>query len=60
MLNMLHFVQIQQTQYILAQNDVMAFAIAALGSIEFIEPPHTTISLIPYCQLFDELKTKLI
>ena len=31
MLTMLPFVQVQQTQYILAQNDVMTFAIAALG-----------------------------
>ena len=56
----LHFVQVQQTQYIPAQNGVLAFAIAALGSIEFVEPPHTTTSLIPYGQLFKELKTILI
>ena len=53
MMNMLHYVHVQQTQYILAQNDVMAFAIAALGSIEFVEPPHTATSLIPYGQMFD-------
>ena len=47
MMKVLHFVQVQQTQYILAQNDVMAFAIAALGSLEFVEPPHTATSLIP-------------
>ena len=52
---MLHMVQAQQSQYILAQADVMAFAFAALGSIEFVEPPHTTAGLIPYSQLFDEL-----
>ena len=47
MMKVLHFVQVQQTQYILAQNDVMAFAIAALGSLEFVEHPHTATSLIP-------------
>ena len=56
MLKMLHFVQVQQTQYILAQNYVMAFAIAALGSLEFVEPPRTATSQIPYGQLFDEHK----
>ena len=50
----------QQSQYILAQVDVMAFAFAALVSIEFVEPPHTTAGLIPYGQLFDELKIRLI
>ena len=43
MMNVLHFIQVQQTQYILAQN-VVAFVVAALGSIEFllshlIQPP---------------------
>ena len=38
----------------------MAFAVAALGSIEFVEQPHTATSLIPYGQLFDELKMILI
>ncbi len=46
-MNILHVVQAQQAQYILAQTDVTAFAVAALGSIEFIEPPHTTAGLIP-------------
>ena len=58
-MNMLHFVQVKQTQYILAQTDVIAFAIAAQGSIEFVEPPHAARGLIPYSQLFDELKMKL-
>ena len=53
-------VQAQQSQYILAQRDVTAFAIAALVSIEFVETPHTTAGLIPYGQLFDELKVQLI
>ena len=60
MLNMLHFLQVQETKYILAKNDVMAFAIAALEWIKIVEPPHTTTSLIPYCQVFDELRTLLI
>ena len=60
MMNILPMVQAQQAQYILAQTDVTAFAVAALGSIEFIEPPHTTAGLIPYGQLFDELKVQLI
>jgi hypothetical protein len=58
--NMLHFVQVQQTKYILARNDVMAYAVAALGSIEFVEPSPMATSLIPYDQLFDEIKTLLI
>ena len=60
MMNMLHFVHVQRTQYTLAQNDVLAFAIAALRSIEFVGPPHTATSHIPYRQLFDELETVLI
>ena len=60
MMNILHFVHVQQNQYILAQNDVMAFAIAALGSIEVVEPLHTATGPIPYGELFDELKMKLI
>ena len=60
MMNILPMVQAQQAQYILAQTDVTAFAVAALGSIEFIEPPHTTAGLIPYGQLFNELKVQLI
>ncbi len=35
MMNMLHFVQVQQTEYILAQN-VMAYAVGALGLTEFV------------------------
>ena len=58
-MNMLHFLQYQQTKYILLQNDVMAYAFAALGSIEFVEPPPTATNLILYDQLFDELKTLL-
>jgi hypothetical protein len=60
MMEMLHMVQAQQSQHILAQADVMAFAFAALGPIEFVEPPHITAGLIPYGKLFDELKLHLI
>jgi hypothetical protein len=38
----------------------MAFAVAALGSIEFVEHTHTAAGLFLYGQLFDELKMKLI
>ena len=55
-----HMVQAQQSQYILAQAEVMAVVFATLWSIEFVEPPHTTAGLIPYDQLFDELKIRLI
>ena len=57
---MLHFVQVQQNQYILVQTDIMAFAIAALDSIDFVEPPHTAAGLIPYGQLIDELKVQTL
>ena len=60
MKNLLHMVQGQHSQYILAQTDIMAFVFAAVGYIEFVEPPHTTAGLIPYGQLFDELKLRLI
>jgi hypothetical protein len=60
MMNMLHIVQVQQTKYILARNDVMAYAVAALGSIEFVEPHPMATSYIPYGQLFVDLKTLLI
>jgi hypothetical protein len=57
---MLHFVQVRKTNYILARYDVRAYALAALGSSEFLEPNPTATGLIPYDQLFDELKTPLI
>ena len=46
-MNVLHFVQVQQNQYILAQI-VMAFATEALGWLEFVERSHTATSIIPY------------
>jgi hypothetical protein len=60
MMNILHIVQAQQSQYILAQADVMSFTVAALGTIEFVESPHTSAGLLPYGQLFDELKIRLV
>ena len=52
---MLHMVEAQQSQYNLAQVDVMTFAFATLGSLEFVEPPGSTAGQIPYGQLFDNL-----
>ena len=57
---MLHMVEAQQSQYNLAQVDVMTFAFATLGSLEFVEPPRSTAGQIPYGQLFEELKLRLI
>jgi hypothetical protein len=60
LMNMLHIVQVLQTKYILAQDDVRAYAIGVLRSTEFVELQPTICGLIPYDQLFDELKTPLI
>ena len=60
MLTMLHMAKAQQSQYIIAQADVMTFALATLGLLEFTEPPCSTASQIPYGQLFVELKLRLI
>jgi hypothetical protein len=38
----------------------MTYALAALGSIEFVEPQPTASGLILYDQLFVELKTLFI
>jgi hypothetical protein len=57
---MLHHVQVQQTWYILARDDVMAYAIAALRSSEFVETQSAVCLLTLYDQLFDELKTLFI
>jgi hypothetical protein len=61
LMNMLHLVQVHQTKYILARDDVRTYAIAALGSAEFVEPNPAAIStcLIPYDQMFDEIKMPL-
>jgi hypothetical protein len=60
LMNILHIVQVQQNKYILLRNDVIAYAIAALGSTESFEPSPIAINVIPYDQLFDELKTPLL
>jgi hypothetical protein len=50
----------QQTKYILAQNDVVQFTVAALGSTEFVESYPTATNLVLFNQHFDELKPVLI
>jgi hypothetical protein len=59
-MNMLHLLQVQQTKYILARDDVRGYAIASVVSTEFVEPQPAVCGLIPYDQLFDELKTIFI
>jgi hypothetical protein len=56
LMNILHFVRDHHTKYSLAQNDVIAYVIAALESTEFVDPPPTTSNQI-YDHLFDEFKT---
>ena len=60
MRTMLHMAEAKQSQYILAQTDIMCLAFATLGSLEFVEPPRSTAIQIPYGQLFQELKLRLI
>jgi hypothetical protein len=54
------FIADQQTKYILAQNHVIQYTVAALRSTEFVDPPPTATNLILFDQIFDELKTVLI
>jgi hypothetical protein len=54
------FIADQQTKYILAQNDVVQYTVAALGSTEFVDPHPTATNLVLFDQLFDELKSVLI
>jgi hypothetical protein len=49
-----------KTNISLRENDVMAFAIAALESIDFVDITCNATGLILYDQLFDKLKTLLI
>jgi hypothetical protein len=56
-MNLAPFIADQQTKYILAQNDVVQYTVAALGSTEFVEPQPTATNLILFDQLFDELKS---
>jgi hypothetical protein len=55
-MSMLHLVQTQQAQYILARDYVMAYSLLAYGSSEFIEPRPAVCGLILYDQLFHESK----
>jgi hypothetical protein len=50
MMNKLHIVQDQQNKYILARNDVMAFVVAAVGSVEFVDTTSNDAGLILYDQ----------
>ena len=49
---MLHMVEAQQSQYILAQADVMSYAYGLLGSLVFAEPQRSGECPIQYDQLF--------
>jgi hypothetical protein len=54
------FIADHQTKYILAQNDVIQYTVAALGSTQFVDPPPIATNHILFDQLFDELKTVLV
>ena len=60
MMTMLHRVEAQLCQFIQAQVDVMSYAYGMLGSMVFAEPPSSNASQIPYDQLFEELKLRVI
>ncbi len=60
MSTVLHMVEAQQSQYILAQADVMLYAYGVLGSVVFPEPQRSGECPIQYDQLFAELTLKLI
>jgi hypothetical protein len=49
LLSMAPFIADKQTMYILAQNDVVQYTVAALGSTEFVEPTPNATNLM----LFD-------
>jgi hypothetical protein len=57
LINILPFLRDQQTKYIVAQNDVMLYVVAVLGSTEIADHHPTAISLILYDKRFYELKT---
>ena len=57
---MLHMVETQQSQYILAQVDVISYAYGILGSLVFAEPQRSGDCPIQYDQLFAELKLQFI
>ena len=60
MLTILHFVEVQQSQIILAQAGVMSYAYGVLGSLVIVEPQSSSDSPIQYDQLFAELKLRLL
>ena len=60
MMTMLHMVEAQQQQFILAQADVISYAYSVLGSLVFAELPSSNGSQILYDQLFEEFKLRLI
>jgi hypothetical protein len=43
----------QQTKYILAQNDVLQYTVAAQGSTEYVEPHPTATNFLLFDRLFD-------
>ena len=49
MATMLHVVEALQSQYILAQADVMSYAYGALSSLVFAVPHGSSDCRIPYC-----------
>ena len=57
---MLHMVAAQQSQFILAQANVMEYAYGVLGSLVFVEPQRSSDNPIQYDQLFAEFKLRLI
>jgi hypothetical protein len=60
LLSLSPFIADQQTKYILSQNDVVQYTIAALWSTEFDEPHPTVTNLVLFDQLFDEMNSELI
>jgi hypothetical protein len=59
-LSLAPFIADQQTKYILAQNYVVQYTVAALGSTDFVEHHPTSTNLILFDQLFEELKSLLV
>jgi hypothetical protein len=60
LMEMSPFIADQQTKYILAQNDVIQYTVAALGSNQFVDPSPTATNFILFDQLFYEMKTLMI
>ena len=60
MATMLHVIETLQSQYILAQTDVMSYAYGVLSSLTFAVPQRSSECPIPYDQLCAELKLQLL